>query len=104
MVRRAPLGEGLPMHLHPHTDERFCIGEGEHDIRLARPSGRSPDPARSLRAARRATRSSVTTRPTASRSTSSDLVAAANTPATRRSENAASARPPPAAATTPLDE
>jgi mannose-6-phosphate isomerase-like protein (cupin superfamily) len=29
MVGRAPTGEGPPMHVHPHTDEGFYIGEGE---------------------------------------------------------------------------
>jgi mannose-6-phosphate isomerase-like protein (cupin superfamily) len=29
MVGRAPAGEGPPMHIHPHTDEGFYIGEGE---------------------------------------------------------------------------
>ena len=29
MVGRAAAGEGPPMHIHPHTDEGFYIGEGE---------------------------------------------------------------------------
>src|SRR3712207_1634652 len=29
LVGRAPAGEGPPMHIHPHTDEGFYIGEGE---------------------------------------------------------------------------
>lgn len=29
MVGRASAGEGPPMHIHPHTDEGFYIGEGE---------------------------------------------------------------------------
>ena len=29
LVGRAPLGEGPPMHIHPHTDEGFYNGEGE---------------------------------------------------------------------------
>jgi len=29
LVGRAPPGEGPPMHIHPHTDEGFYIGEGE---------------------------------------------------------------------------
>ena len=29
IVGRAPAGEGPPMHIHPHADEGFCIGEGE---------------------------------------------------------------------------
>ena len=28
MVGQAPIGEGPPMHLHPHTDEGFYIGDG----------------------------------------------------------------------------
>ncbi len=27
MVGRAPAGQGPPMHIHPHTDEGFYIGE-----------------------------------------------------------------------------
>jgi mannose-6-phosphate isomerase-like protein (cupin superfamily) len=29
LVGRAPASEGPPMHIHPHTDEGFYIGEGE---------------------------------------------------------------------------
>jgi len=29
MVGWAPTGEGPPMHVHPHTDEGFYIGDGE---------------------------------------------------------------------------
>ncbi len=29
MVGRAAAGEGPPMHVHPHTDEGFYIGDGE---------------------------------------------------------------------------
>jgi mannose-6-phosphate isomerase-like protein (cupin superfamily) len=29
MVGRAPAGEGPPMHIHPHTDEGFYVGDGE---------------------------------------------------------------------------
>jgi len=29
MVGRAPAGEGPPMHIHPHTDEGFYVGEGQ---------------------------------------------------------------------------
>ena len=29
MVGRAPAGDGPPMHIHPHTDEGFYIGDGE---------------------------------------------------------------------------
>lgn len=29
MIGRAPAGEGPPMHIHPHTDEGFYVGEGE---------------------------------------------------------------------------
>ncbi len=29
MVGQAPAGEGPPMHIHPHTDEGFYVGEGE---------------------------------------------------------------------------
>ena len=29
MVGRVPVGEGPPMHFHPHTDEGFYVGEGE---------------------------------------------------------------------------
>ncbi len=29
LVGRAPVGEGPPMHIHPHTDEGFYVGEGE---------------------------------------------------------------------------
>jgi mannose-6-phosphate isomerase-like protein (cupin superfamily) len=29
LVGRAPASEGPPMHIHPHTDEAFYVGEGE---------------------------------------------------------------------------
>ena len=29
MVGGAPAGEGPAMHIHPHTDEGFYIGDGE---------------------------------------------------------------------------
>jgi mannose-6-phosphate isomerase-like protein (cupin superfamily) len=29
LVGRAPVGEGPPLHVHPHTDEGFYVGEGE---------------------------------------------------------------------------
>lgn len=29
LVGRAPVGQGPPLHTHPHTDEGFYIGEGE---------------------------------------------------------------------------
>ena len=29
MVGHAPAGDGPPMHIHPHTDEGFYIGDGE---------------------------------------------------------------------------
>jgi mannose-6-phosphate isomerase-like protein (cupin superfamily) len=29
MVGQAPAGDGPPMHVHPHTDEGFYVGEGE---------------------------------------------------------------------------
>ena len=38
MVGRAPVGDGPPMHIHPHTDEGFYIGDGE--LTFAFPGGR----------------------------------------------------------------
>lgn len=35
MVGRAPVGNGPPKHIHPHTDEGFYIGEGEMTFVLA---------------------------------------------------------------------
>src|SRR5919109_3995798 len=29
LVGRAPVGEGPPMHIHPHTDEGFYVPDGE---------------------------------------------------------------------------
>jgi len=29
LVGRAPVAEGPPMHIHPHTDEGFYVGDGE---------------------------------------------------------------------------
>jgi mannose-6-phosphate isomerase-like protein (cupin superfamily) len=29
LVGRAPVGEGPPMHIHPHTDEGFYVADGE---------------------------------------------------------------------------
>lgn len=32
LVAQAPAGEGPPMHIHPHTDEGFYVGDGEMTI------------------------------------------------------------------------
>jgi mannose-6-phosphate isomerase-like protein (cupin superfamily) len=29
LIGRVPVGEGPPMHLHPHTDEGFYVADGE---------------------------------------------------------------------------
>ena len=29
LVGQAPVGDGPPMHTHPHTDEGFYVGEGK---------------------------------------------------------------------------
>lgn len=32
LVGQAPEGDGPPMHIHPHTDEAFYVGQGELTI------------------------------------------------------------------------